>query len=415
MSSGSPTESPRGSHGKTDRMTDRPLRLGVAGLSRGFILMLPTLTMHPRLKVVACADPRPEARARFAADFKGARGYASVEAMCADAEVEAVYIATPHQFHAANAIAAAKAGKHMLIEKPLALTLDECRAMIAAARQARVHLLVGPSHGYDAPVVETQKLIASGAYGRLGLITAVQYTDFMYRPRRPEELVTAEGGGVVFSQGAHQVEIVRMLAGGIATSVRAATAVLDPGRHSEGAYTAFLNFANGAAATLTYNGYNHFDSDELCGWVSEAGTKKDPERYGAARRALRAVTSATAEAALKMDRGYGGQNYVPPPPVEGRVHEHFGFLVASCEKADLRPLPHGIMVYGDDARTLVPLEEPSIPRRGAIDELYDVVMRGERPVHTGEWGMATLEVCLAILRSAAEGREISLHHQVPTP
>lgn len=395
-------------------MTDRPLRLGVAGLGRGFILMIPTLSMHPRLEVVACADPRPEARARFAADFK-AKGYDNVEAMCADPAVEAIYIATPHQFHAANAIAAAKAGKHMLVEKPLALTLDECQAMIAAAKQAGVHLLVGPSHGYDLPVVETQKLIASGAYGRLGLITALQYTDFMYRPRRPEELVTAEGGGVVFSQGAHQVEIVRMLAGGLATSVRAATTVLDKSRRSDGAYTAFLSFANGVAATLTYNGYGHFDSDELCGWISEAGTKKDPERYGTSRRALQGVAGGADEAALKMDRGYGGQNYVPAPPVEGRVHEHFGFIVASCETADLRPLPDGILVYGDDVRRLHPLPKPTIPRRGPIDELYDVVVRGLPPVHTGEWGMATLEVCLAILRSAAEGREIALRHQVPAP
>lgn len=392
-------------------MTDRPLRLGVVGLSRGFILMLPTLTMHPKLKIFAGADPRPEARARFAADFN-ARTYDSAEALCRDPEVEAVYIASPHQVHAANAVAAAQAGKHMLVEKPLAITLDECRTMIEAARRANVHLLAGPSHGYDRPVVETHKLIASGAYGRLGVITAAQYTDFMYRPRRPEELDTAQGGGVVFSQGAHQIEIVRMLAGGLVTSVRATATVLDPRRGSEGAYTAFLSFANGAAATITYSGYNHFDSDELCDWISEAGTKKDPQRYGAVRRAL-AAAAASDEGALKMDRGYGGANYVPPPPVEGRVHEHFGFLVASCEKADLRPLPHGVMVYGDEARTLRPLAKPDIPRRGAIDELYDVVVLGQKPIHTGEWAMATLEVCLAILRSSAEGREISLQHQVP--
>ena len=95
------------------------------------------------------------------------------------------------------------------------------------------------------------------------------------------------------------------------------------------------------------------------------------------------------------------------------MHEHFGFLVASCEKADLRPLPHGVMVYGDEERQLRPLAKPDIPRRGAIDELYDTVVLGKPAVHTGEWAMATLEVCLAILRSAAEGREIELHHQVP--
>ena len=60
--------------------------------------------------------------------------------------------------------------------------------------------------------------------------------------------------------------------------------------------------------------------------------------------------------------------------------------------------------YGDEERRLRPLAKPDIPRRGAIDELYDTVVLGKPPVHTGEWAMATLEVCLAILRSAAEGR-----------
>lgn len=393
-------------------MIDRRLRLGVAGLGRGFILMLPVLTAHPKLRIVAAADPRPEARARFAADFN-ARVYDSVEALCADADVEAVYIATPHQFHAQDALAAAAAGKHMLVEKPLALRLEDCAAMIAVAKRAGVHLLAGPSHGYDAPVAETRRLIASGAYGKLGLITALQYTDFMYRPRRPEELDTAQGGGVIFSQGAHQVEIVRLLAGGLATSVRAATSTAGT-RPSEGAYTAFLSFANGAAATLTYSGYNHFDSDELCGWISEAGMPKDPARYGAARTALRAVTSQDAEAALKAERAYGGKHYAPPV-AEGRLHEHFGFVVASCETADLRPMPHGVMVYADDERALRPLPKPELPRAEAIDELYDAVVHGKPPVHSGEWAMATLEVCLAILRSAQEGREIALSHQVPVP
>jgi len=353
-------------------------------------------------------------RAEKPAAQLGAQAVTEADRIWSDPEIGAVVILSETDRHHELVLAAAKAGKHMLVEKPLAITLDECSTMIEAARRARVHLLAGPSHGYDAPVVETQKLIASGIYGRLGLITAAQYTDFMYRPRRPEELVTAQGGGVVFSQGAHQVEIVRMLAGGVANSVRAATSILDARRGSEGAYTAFLSFAGGAAATLTYSGYNHFDSDELCGWISEAGTKKDPERYGAVRRVL-AAAAASDEGALKMDRGYGGANYVPPPPVEGRVHEHFGFLVASCEKADLRPLPHGVMVYGDHERVLRPLAKPDVPRRGAIDELYDTVVLGKPPAHTGEWAMATLEVCLAILRSAAEGREIELHHQVPTP
>jgi len=100
----------------------RKLRIGVAGLGRAFSVMLPTFAADPRVALVAAADPRAEARARFAADFAG-NAYARVEELCADPAVEIVYVATPHQFHAAHAVLAAEHRKHVLIEKPLALTL----------------------------------------------------------------------------------------------------------------------------------------------------------------------------------------------------------------------------------------------------------------------------------------------------
>ena len=86
---------------------ERKLRLGVAGLGRAFTLMLPTLQGDPRVALVAAADTRAEARRRFAADFS-ARGYETVEDLCADPAVEAVYVATPHQYHAHHAALAAR-------------------------------------------------------------------------------------------------------------------------------------------------------------------------------------------------------------------------------------------------------------------------------------------------------------------
>ena len=71
------------------------MRIGVAGMSRAFTIMVPTLRAHPRISVVAGADPRAEARTRFEADF-AARTYATVDALCADPDVEAIYVATPH-------------------------------------------------------------------------------------------------------------------------------------------------------------------------------------------------------------------------------------------------------------------------------------------------------------------------------
>ncbi len=190
----------------------RVLRLGVAGLGRAFTVMLPTLLHDPRIRLVAGTDTRAAVRDRFAEDF-AATGYDSVAALCADASVDAVYIATPHQYHVEHVRIAAAHGKHVLVEKPMALSIADCQAMIAAADAAGIQLLVGHSHSFDLPYLRTRALIDSGAFGRVRMINALNFTDYLYRPRRPEELDTAQGGGVLFSQAPHQVEVVRLLAG----------------------------------------------------------------------------------------------------------------------------------------------------------------------------------------------------------
>jgi phthalate 4,5-cis-dihydrodiol dehydrogenase len=381
----------------------RTIGIGVAGLGRAFSLMAPTFAADKRVSLVAAADPRAEARKQFNADF-GAHAYPTVAEVCADAKVDVVYIATPHQLHAEHARLAFGTGKHALVEKPMALTLDECRAMIGAARAAGKHLIVGHSHSFDAPIARTRELVASGKYGRLRMITALNFTDFLYRPRRPEELDSARGGGAVYNQAAHHVDIVRLLGGGRLKSVRAQAGAWDPARRTEGAYSALLTFEDGAFATITYSGYAHFDSDEFTGWIGEGGQKKDPNAYGAARKALQGD-----EMQLKNARNYGGAQYAGPRT--GLAHQHFGVLIASCEHADLRPLPDGVMVYSDAEKRLEPLPAPKVQRATVIDELHAAVAEGQAPLHDGEWAMATMEACFAILQSAKEQREITLAHQ----
>jgi phthalate 4,5-cis-dihydrodiol dehydrogenase len=243
------------------------------------------------------------------------------------------------------------------------------------------------------------------------MITALNYTDFLYRPRRPEELATANGGGVVFSQAAHQVDIVRLLGGGRIKTVRAATGSWDPARATEGAYGALLMFEDGAFASIAYSGHGYFDSDEFCGWTGELGQRKNAQRYGSARKALQRLGGPEEEAAFKSTRGYGGANEPTPASAAG-LHEHFGLVLVSCARADLRPLPTGVMIYDDFTRRLDPLPPPIVPRAAVIDELYGAVACGRQPMHSGEWGLATLEVCLALLRSSREQSEITLQHQV---
>jgi len=393
-------------------MSERIMRIGVAGLGRAFTIMLPTFTGDPRVQLVAAADPRADARERFVAEFSG-KAYATVEEMCSDPDVEVVYVATPHQHHADNARAAAGHGKHVLVEKPMALTLADCTSMIEAAHAAGVHLMVGHSHSFNAPIRRTAEIIASGAVGTVRMISALNYTEFLYRPRWPEELVTEQGGGVIFNQGAHQIDIVRLLGGGRVRSVRAMTGAWDAKRPTEGAYSAFLTFEDVVAATAVYSGFAHFDSDEFCGWIGELGAPKDPARYGEARQALQHAQSPEQELKLRTARAYG--RGFTPPAIGERWHQHFGVVVVSCERADLRPLPNGVMIYDDRAKRLDPLPRPHVQRSEVIDELYGAVVYKRPPLHSGEWARATLEVCLAIQQSSREQREVALAHQVAVP
>lgn len=388
-------------------MISEPLRLGVAGLGRAFVLMLPSFRADPRVRLVACAAPRAESRAAFAVEF-GGRGHATVNDLAADPAVEAIYIATPHQMHAEHVIAAAEAGKHVLVDKPLAVSLADGDRMVAAARKAGVHLVVGPSHSFDAPIALARAIIESGEFGNLRMVQALNYTDFLYRPRRPEELATDAGGGVIFSQAVHQIDMVRLLAGGMASSVAAVTGAWDRSRPTEGAYSALLTFGSGAFASLTYSGYAHYDSDIWMGDVGELGNDKASADYGKARRALADIPP-DRERAAKTTRTYGG-GADPPVPAH---HEHFGPLVAVCDRADLRATPDGIEIFADTERSFRPAPFGAVPRATVIDALWSAVRDGRAPAQTGEWGLASLEVCHAILQAAATQAWVPLSRQVP--
>jgi hypothetical protein len=123
-------------------------------------------------------------------------------------------------------------------------------------------------------------------------------------------------------------------------------------------------------------------------------------------------------AALANSSGPSPTGSIPSAANGGRMSGCFmtamasvGFLMASCERADLRPLPSGVMIYGEDSARLDPLPPPEVPRAEVIDELYGALAHGKPPLPNGAWAMATLEVCLAIIDSARTGMPVSLRHQ----
>ena len=385
----------------------KPVGLGIVGLGMAGAVMVRAAADHPGINIVAAAETHAAPREAFARDFN-AKVYDDATALCADPAVEAVYIATPHQFHAPHAILAAQHGKHIILEKPMALSLADCDAIIAAVEKAKVYLIVGHTHAFDPAVREIRRIVASGALGQFGMIAGLNYTNFLYRPRRPEELDTARGGGIMFNQVPHQIDMVRTIGGGRLRSVRAQVTRLDPARPTEGSAAAFLEFEDGAFASLVYGGYDFFDSDELHFWVNERGAPKPPDQHGAARRALAAEQA--EETRLRVDRYAYGADAGPPP----NHQPHFGLLVVTCERGEMRASADGLFIYDVSGKREVALpKSAAMPGRSEVlDDMIAAIRTGRPPLQDGRWGKANVEVTLKLLQSARERREVMLEHQV---
>lgn len=376
-----------------------PVRLGIIGLGMAGATMVLAASRHEHIRLVAAADPVPQLRVHFERDFGGAT-HTDARELCARGDIDAVYIATPHQFHREHSILAATHGKHIVVEKPLALTLADCDAIIDAVDRAGIHLIVGHTHGFDPNVREMRRIIESGEAGTLGLIAMWNYTNFIYRPRRPEELDTSRGGGILFNQIPHQIETVRVL-GGDVRSVRAYTRQLDPARPTEGLLSAQLHLESGAAASLVYSGYDHFDADEMQFWIAESGATKEGA-HGAARRALEARHE--DERVLRTTQfGLGARGYDIP------AHQpHFGTMIVTCSQADLRASKDGVLIYSKEGVREAPLAKRTgiAGRREVLDDLHAALRTGEKPRHDARWGRHTLAVVLAMLKSSRENREV---------
>jgi phthalate 4,5-cis-dihydrodiol dehydrogenase len=247
------------------------------------------------------------------------------------------------------------------------------------------------------------------------MINSWNYNEFMYRPRMKHELAMSHG--VVLNQGPHQVDIARLIGGGKVRSVRAITGIWDKARGHEGSYTCFLEFEDGTPATLVYSGYGFFDTAELFGWVGEGGQYRDPDTNAKVREKLREVRGPEEEEQLKEAMRFGGQREGEFSHVWSgqRKQPFFGFTVVSCERGDIRQTPDGLIIYGESEKKEIPIPAGSRGREAEIEELYNAVIHNRPIFHDGRWGEATLEVCLAILDSSRQRKEILLSHQVPSP
>jgi phthalate 4,5-cis-dihydrodiol dehydrogenase len=386
------------------------IRIGLAGLGTAGRSLPLAVAKSRGFAFVAGADPRRQAREQYRAEF-GIETFDDVAALCAMPELDAVYVATPNPFHAEHAITALESGKHVMVEKPMALTLDDCDRMIAAAEKARVKLMVAHTRSFNPPIRKMREIVSDGRLGRVTQIHTVRYSPWLLRPREPVEIDSELGGGVCYRQAPHQVDIARLLGGGLVESVRAHTGRWSPGNATEGNYSALLVFAGGATATLIYDGYGYFDDRELIEGDLFGGDRPlgpgQRLRQARAQGKLNKDTSRSGEA-FAIERGDDNSPKKPHQPF-------FGLTLVSCERGALRQSAAGVFIYDEHGRTDVPCAPWDGPLKVELDDFIQAINENKPVSHDGRWGKASLEVCLAIARSSRDGRDVMLSHQVPSP
>ncbi len=214
-------------------ITGRPIRFGLVGCGRISANHIGAIAAHAnRAELVAVCDVAPE-RLQAAAAATGARAYDSLEALLAhEPAVDAVILATPSGLHAAQAIACAKAGRHVVTEKPMATRWQDGKAMVAACDTAGVHLFVVKQNRRNPTLQLVKRAMQKGRFGKVYMVNV---NVFWSRPQSYYDSAAWRGtwefdGGAFMNQASHYVDLLDWLIGPV-ESVQAYTATL--ARHIE--------------------------------------------------------------------------------------------------------------------------------------------------------------------------------------
>jgi predicted dehydrogenase len=312
---------------------------------------LRVISSHPDTILAAVADPTAEVLEAAVAQTR-ARGFADPLVMIATAELDGVVVAAPTNNHSALALAAIERGLPVLVEKPLAATVDDAIAIVAAARKRGVRVQVGHVERYNPAVLEMGRLIRAGWLSTIYAITSRRAGPF---PARIRDV------GVTIDLGTHDVDMLSWIAGERPVRVYAETSQRIHATHEDLAF-GLMHFPSGATGFL--------DVD----WLTPAK-----------RRSLVAVGE---EGMFELDY----------------LTQRLTFTRSNVER------PQTIAGYattftGDVAEIPVVSVEPL---RAQLDEFVRVLRTGDRPYVDGEDGLWAVAIANALLTAAAERRPIDL-------
>jgi predicted dehydrogenase len=325
-----------------------PVGIGVVGLGEiGQVHVRGFQGASELARVCAVTDIDPSLR-RVTATATGARERATLAELLADEGVQAVSVCVPHSLHREIALAAIAAGKHVLLEKPMAPTVAECEEILDAAARASVRVGVSHNQLFYPPHVRACQLVRSGALGRPLLLRMRLGIGGKFGGWRADP--DATGGGLLFDAGVHRFYMARALCGEVCEIAAMADAPRDRG---EDLAVVLLRFASGALGVIEANYHcppgAFDDAIEICcdsGMLYLSGCEADFEGF-------------RTGPALRRYDGAWHEEHVPAGGWEESVHTSVqGFARALAQGA---PLP----VDGREGRAVVELIERVYELTGA--------------------------------------------------
>ncbi len=230
------------------------IRFGVIGCGSIGPTHAGALKQIANAELIAVADANPERAASVAEKYSMAKIYGDAAELLADPGIDAVCLCTPSGMHASGAIAAMEAGKHVLVEKPMEISLDACDRMIAASDATGKKLAVVSQHRWDAATVLVKDAIDNGKLGKIVLADAsVKWwrTQAYYDSGDWRGTWAMDGGGALMNQGVHTVDLLQWLAGGVSHLWAQTRTAAHERIEVEDVAVAALQFASGAVGSLT--------------------------------------------------------------------------------------------------------------------------------------------------------------------
>ena len=354
----------------------KPVRVGLVGCGKVGTIHAAALRSIPEAEFVGAVDALPERAERYAAEYS-VRAFPSLPALLR--AVDVIVIGTPHPLHAEPAIRAAEAGVHVLVEKPLAASLADCDAMLAAARKSGVALGVISQRRFCEPIVRMRLALEAGKIGQpvLGVFQMYSWRDPAYYRSDPwRGRWDTEGGGVLVNQSPHHLDILLWFMGAAAEVCGYWANLNHPTVEVEDTAVASIRFQNGGLGSV------------LASLSQKPGLHSKIHIHG----------SNGASIGAEVDRGptfIAGVTSIAEPPLN-----------------DVWTIPgeesHLSAFQDEDRKRFAAVDATVYYHVLQFRDFFRAIREGRAPLVTGEEGRAVVELFTAIYRSGREGRVIAL-------